>query len=533
MHLHYNPYFAFLSLTAIISATVALIAQRRSTSSPASKPFVLMMVAITGYATAAALEAAAIALPEKIFWSKLEYVGSGSVITLFLIFALYFNHQQQWLTPRNTALLWLVPSFNVVLVATNDWHRLVWTHFLTTSDSSHTIVYQHGVAFFWVMAWVYVYFVAGAALLVKAALRPSVLHRRQSRMALAGAVIPLLGCSAYMLNLTPPGLNISPMSFMLTGLIYCVSLFRLRLFDLVPVARDMLIESLSDGVLVLDKRNRIIDINPTAHHLLGITASCIGCSAADVLSKWQEIIRLCHDAHRSRTELLTDADTQRYIELRMIPLHDRHKQIAGCLLVLRNVTQQHQAEVKLRQVNNCLQQQLVEIELLQSQLREQAIRDSLTGLFNRRYLEETLSTELRRAAQEGYSVAVMLMDIDFFKQINDTFGHHAGDKVLQSVGKILCRCSRATDIVCRYGGEEFVLVLPRMSLETAYRRAEQIRLSLQTAQVNLGEQKIRVTLSAGLGVFPEHGATSDTLLQRIDQALYAAKSEGRNCIKLV
>lgn len=301
MLFQYNFYFIFLSLTAIISAIVAFSAGQHRKTSSASEPFILMMLAITGYATVAAMEAGAIALEDKIFWAKLEYVGSGSVITLFLIFAMHFTNERRWLTSRNTASLWVIPAFNVAMVATNEWHNLIWSGFLPDPHQSNIVIYQHGIGFFWVMGCIYVYTLTGVLLLTKRALLPSALYRQQSIMVVAGALIPLLGASAYMLRLTPAGLNISPMSFMLTGLIYAVSVFRFRMFDLVPVARDILIERMSDGVLVLDVQKRILDINPAAQNLIGTTAQLIGQSAVQVLSRWQNSFRLYHKYETIKT----------------------------------------------------------------------------------------------------------------------------------------------------------------------------------------------------------------------------------------
>jgi len=284
MLFQYNLYFVFLSLTAIISAIVAFGAWQRRKTNSVSEPFILMMLAIAFYATVAAMEAGAIALLDKIFWSKLEYLGSGSVITLFLIFAIHFTNKRQWLTSRNTALLWIIPAFNVAMVATNEWHNLIWTGFLLDPHQSNVVIYRHGIGFFCVMTCVYIYTLAGVLLLTKRALLPSALYRQQSKIALIGALIPLVGGSAYMLCLTPPGLNVTPMSFMLTGLIYAVSVFRFRMFDLVPVAQDILIERMSDGVLVLDVQNRILDINPAAQNLIGTTAHLIGQPVDQVMS---------------------------------------------------------------------------------------------------------------------------------------------------------------------------------------------------------------------------------------------------------
>ena len=531
MHFQFTPYFAVLSINAMISTAIAVAAwQRRSTAARTS--FALLMVAVTGYATVAALESAAIALSAKVFWSKLEYVASGSTITFFLMFTAYFTGQKQWLIPQKVVLLWAIPVFNMILVATNESHGLIWSGFLPGPRGSNQIIYQHGPGFFWVMACVYAYVLAGVLLLAKAALRPLALYRRQASTVLVGSLMPLLGSSVYMLNLTPPGLNITPMSFMLSGLVFAASLFRFRMLDLIPIARDTLVESMSDSVLVLDVQNRIVDINPAAQRLIGKTTGCVGKPADAVLAEWPEIVRLCQNNEDSRTEILMDLALPRYVDLRISPLRDRQGHLTGRLIVLRDVTQQHQAEVELRKANERLRNQLLAIEALQAKLREQVIRDGLTGLFNRRYFDETIAKELARADRGEYPVALLIMDIDYFKKINDTFGHKAGDRVLQAFGSLLRTQVRTGDIACRFGGEEFILVLPCIQLERAYQRAEQIRLAFQALRVESGETEISATVSGGLAMFPEHGETDDQLLQVADQALYAAKAAGRNCIKI-
>jgi diguanylate cyclase (GGDEF)-like protein/PAS domain S-box-containing protein len=533
MLFQYNIYFVLLSVTAIISVIVAFVAWQQRSISSASNPFILMMLAIAGYAAFAAMEAVTNVLHEKIFWSKLEYVGSGSVITLFLIFVLHFTHHHHWLTPRNMALLWVMPAFNVALVATNEWHHLVWSEVVPDPHGSSFVIYAHNLGFYWVMVCVYIYVVVGIVLLIQKAVLPSFLYRQQSRMVIAGALLPLLGASIYTLRLTPPGLNLTPISFMLTGLICFVNLFHFRMFDLVPIARDTLIEKMSDAVLVLDVRNRLIDMNPAAKQLIGTKELYIGQSADQVLAKWQEVVKLYHLHESVKTEILIDPVTPVYVEVRLTSLYNFRKQLTGQLIVIRDITQRYQAEMELRKANESLQKQVLEIKILQAQLQEQAARDGLTGLFNRRYFDEKFPKELMQAAQNTYSVALIVMDIDYFKAINDTFGHQAGDRVIQAFADLLRYYSRSQDIVCRYGGEEFVLALPRMTQESAFYLAEQIRLAFHAIRLEFGGKDIQTTVSGGVGVFPEHGKTSNDLLKVVDQALYAAKLDGRNCIKCV
>jgi len=169
---------------------------------------------------------------------------------------------------------------------------------------------------------------------------------------------------------------------------------------------------------------------------------------------------------------------------------------------------------------------------LRETLRSQSIRDPLTGLYNRRYLEETLEREIRRAERNRHSMGILMFDIDRFKQFNDTFGHDAGDAVLREVGVLLRTRFRAEDIACRYGGEEFVVILPEAFLDDTRTRAEELREAAKHLHVSpRGRALGSVTVSVGVAVFPDHGVTGDTLLQAADAALYRAKQNGRDRIE--
>jgi diguanylate cyclase (GGDEF)-like protein len=162
-------------------------------------------------------------------------------------------------------------------------------------------------------------------------------------------------------------------------------------------------------------------------------------------------------------------------------------------------------------------------------LHEQAISDPLTGLYNRRYLSEFLPRELARARRSATPVAVILIDLDHFKRINDSFGHEAGDIVLTAIGNLLKAKVRGSDIACRYGGEEFALVLPATGADAAERRAEDIRLAIADLRLSHAEKRLgKITASLGIALFPDHAEDTDSILRAADMALYAAKGAGRN-----
>jgi diguanylate cyclase (GGDEF)-like protein len=165
-------------------------------------------------------------------------------------------------------------------------------------------------------------------------------------------------------------------------------------------------------------------------------------------------------------------------------------------------------------------------------LSKLATFDALTGLFNRRIMDEILRDETIRAIQNDQSVGIIMADIDHFKQINDTYGHLAGDLMLQTAANTLKKCVRSADSVCRYGGEEFVIIMPGASFEILARCAENIRVSFAALRAEYQDLSMSATISLGLASFPQHGKNGGEVLERADQALYQAKRSGRNRVVL-
>ncbi|OHC67642.1 MAG: hypothetical protein A2045_10370 [Rhodocyclales bacterium GWA2_65_20] len=203
-----------------------------------------------------------------------------------------------------------------------------------------------------------------------------------------------------------------------------------------------------------------------------------------------------------------------------IEIHSSAMEIGGALAIISlamDITERVRAER--------------EVQALQEQLREQSTHDVLTGLYNRRYLDETLGRGLLLAQRHGHAVSVIMGDLDHFKSINDRYGHLAGDEALRVFGELMKRHARGSDIYCRYGGEEFLLVLPGMEEQAARERAEQLRREIAARPVTFGATTFAVTASFGVASFPRHGRSDDELIAAADKALYAAKEGGRNQVR--
>jgi diguanylate cyclase (GGDEF)-like protein len=238
-----------------------------------------------------------------------------------------------------------------------------------------------------------------------------------------------------------------------------------------------------------------------------------------------DLYRVLFTAH---AEIKIDSAAESYVDLQIDPIHDARNRFLGRVIILRDISTRINSEKELRAAHQDLQEKYAEIQLLQDKLREQAIRDPLTELYNRRYMEDTIERELAKAERENNPLSAIILDLDHFKSINDTYGHEAGDAVLKSLAQFLSAEARKTDIICRYGGEEFVVIMPGAGLEAAVERVEAWRLSFQEIRIPYQDEVLKCTFSAGVASFPSSGRTVKTLFSAADKALYTAKQKGRN-----
>ena len=526
-----HPYALISLFSALICFIVSLIARQRSASG--SLMLSRLLLSMTLWSAAYSTRWLALALSTRVFWLHVMFVGVASLPTLFLLFVLTVTHNDIWLTRRNLILLCIHPIGLVLLEWTNSYHHFLYSS-LRAIQANDLMALEYVRGPFYFVSVIYAYILIGIALFLlgQGVLYLGPLYRNQYRLILLGSLLPWAG-NLYSENYFEilHGLDLAPLTFGLSAILFAFAVLRSGFMDLIPIARGHLIEHMSDGILVLDAQHRIVDINPAMENFMEEKISFyMGKHAFDVFHPCMEKTDLFLEGRESRTELTVPKDPSRYLDLRVTPLHDKRRLLNGHLMVFRDITERKHVEKRLRDVNDRLQTQLIEIGLLQSKLREQAIRDPLTELFNRRYLEDTLDRELARATREDYSVCVIMMDLDHFKRVNDTYGHEAGDKVLKTLAFTLSEQCRRGDFACRYGGEEFVIVMPNITTDIAYERAESIRRYLNSMSVPYGPYNLTITISMGIACYPINGDTRQSVLQAADQAMYGAKEAGRDHI---
>jgi diguanylate cyclase (GGDEF)-like protein/PAS domain S-box-containing protein len=523
----FHPYTVVLFVSALTALAASIIILRRDVPGSTALGGVLLSTFV--WSGAYAMSWSVVGLNEKILWLRIMHFGVVTLPGLFLIFTLKITHNEKWVTPQTLLLLCIEPVAIVALIWF-DVHLMFDRIELGQAGSFTVLQIERGFGF-----WLNVFYSYSIILLAFYILGISSLHansffKRQYLIVLVGSIIPFAASVFTQLSYSElADLDMAPVAFVISSILYVYAIFRHQFMDLLPIARGHLIESMSDGVLVLDERGRIVDINPAMSNFLDDEpASFIGQNVSAILKYWSQNSDQLLNGMETRTELKIPKRPSSYLDLRITPLYDDDKKVNGRLMVFRDVTDRKEVEKDLRRAMDRLQTQLIEIGVLQSQLREQAIRDALTNLFNRRYLEETLERELARATRESYPLCVIMMDLDYFKDVNDTYGHEAGDIVLKTLAETVMKQSRHGDFACRFGGEEFVLVMPNIGIEKATERAEHLHQTIDALIIPYGRFNLTTTISMGIAWYPVHGSTKEQLLRAADMAMYVAKNTGRN-----
>ena len=632
-----NLFTDLLILASIISLalTIYIWASRKDTI---RAELFFLMLSITVWCIASLFEAVFTDLGIKIIFTKISYAGVVTSPVLFLFFVSRYTNTDNWITARTRISLFVIPAATFIMAATNEFHMLVWPDiYLRQNRFAGTFAfYEHGL-WYWVnIAYSYIFLAAGIAILISSLIRYKKFYSFQGRVLIVASIAPFLGNIIYSFRQTGlEGMDITPICFSLTGLFLTLAIFRYRLFDITPVARDAVTENLYDGVLVLNRDYRIVDINRAACRLLSIGNEAIGKSADTVLAGYSGILGLIHRRNKAGNSLkqLEIEERGLFLELRATRLLDNRSNDIGMVIILRDITDARVAEQKLEESQNLLiniidflpdatfaidrdgrvivwnramedltgmkkdkmlgkdnyeyslpfygerrpmiadhiigdpegienqynvvekqgNKLVAELELekdgrtehlwlaasplldsndrvigaieairnitdlknIENQLRNISFHDSLTGLYNRAYFEEELE-RLNRSRMMPLSI--IMADLNGLKLVNDAFGHDMGDRLLKKAAAIIKKSCRSEDIVARWGGDEFSIVLH----STDEKDTEEIITRIQSA-CGRARFSIPVSISLGYATKKKSRTMIKTIVKKAEDSMYRSK----------
>lgn len=495
----------FLFFSAAFSAGLACYAfsQRRDAF---SRYFIVLMAVATLYAFGYGAELMATDLDTMKRMLRIQYLGIPFLSLAWL--GLAWSYLDSRGLPRRVFAGLLAASLAVfVIFQTNDWHRLFYVDLDYRVVEGMAIAHARRGPLYWLhIAYLNLAIGVGVVLFFRAWQQSMRIYHWQSLCVVVGSLFPWSFHLIYLTGYSPYQLDLGPFGLAAAGLFFTLASFWHRIFDVLPVARDLVFDNLSEGVIVIDARGQVSDFNPAAARFVpGLSVSAIGrpldeADGGGEIADWlrdQEGLPAGRRAQQTELALVRGGESL-CLELRRSPMVDRKGVVQSHALLLLDVTEK---------------KRLIE------QLHRQATVDVLTGIANRRHVSDLAQRAVQLARRNGETLSVAVVDVDDFKTINDRFGHDAGDRVLREVAQAFRRRLRATDIFGRFGGDEFVVVLPGSDAATA----AAVMSGLCQGALSHGS----VTLSVGIAELSATHADFGEVLRAADRALYQAKRAGK------
>jgi diguanylate cyclase (GGDEF)-like protein/PAS domain S-box-containing protein len=518
-------------------ALAILLWVRRSSAPAVTLGFYLFSAAIwsLGYC----LELRSATVEEKLFWSKVEYLGPAGVSLTGLFFVLQYTGRA--LSFRRACILGFIPALTQVLAWTNEYHGLIWRQFWLDSSGPYLMTARtHGIWYWVFLVYGYSLNFTSMYLLFRVLFRRRGIYRWQAGAMLVGATAPSIGNLMHAFGVGPlHQLDLTVFGFSVTGLTMGIGLFRFQLPDIIPIARDVALEGMGDGVVVLDLNRAVVEVNPAAAAILGRSAAhIVGRPAVVAFQEHAEFSRFCEQLDETRVEqTIVCKGVVRRFDVSCSTLRNRRSRPVGYLLVLRDITEREAAAERLREAvaerTKDLSRTVVELRGLQEQLSFSALHDSLTRLPNRALFFDRLKGRRERSmSRSGPSFALLFVDVDRFKVYNDGYGHGVGDAILMEVGNRLRACFRDSDTVARMGGDEFtVLVEEATSPEAAQQLGQRCREAV-SSPLRVAGRDFAVTVSIGIALASQLHCDVEEILRDADLAMYHAKRLGGDNVVL-
>ncbi len=498
-YLYALPEFAATVLVLFIVATLGR--RRLKTRLPGLTTFIVFILSTAVWSLSVGVTALSPSPEVQYLWSKIAYLGIASVPPLWLIFVWRYTSWRGGVAWSRAAWLFVIPLLTVALVATNEYHFWHWREVYFNEALTPPMLEAPRGPWFWLVHVPYSYglLLLATFILVRSLQGSPKAYRNQLVFLLVAGTLPFIGNIFYLAGFQLLGsVDPTPLTFVLSGWVVVYALFRYRLLNLMPIAYAAVFESLPDSVIVLDTKDEIVDTNPAAELLLGNSKDALlGSTIQSLFPNWAELLE---QYQLTGQVSLRYGNTLKHLDVRLAPLRNNRQEFVGRVIIAQDVS-----ERKIYQ--------------------EQANRDPLTNLANRRAFQLEGAEMLERATREGFSVALLYLDLDRFKPVNDTYGHEIGDVLLQKVALRLKETLRATDLLARIGGDEFVLMLHSTEgnnlVEVCNRLLSDIKRPFYVSDYHLS-----VGVSIGIAFFPDHASDLDELLKRADQAMYEAKNAG-------
>ena len=513
----YHPQYVSLITALIISigvciALLGFLWPRRSI--PGVYPVLGALTGVIFWCAGDLLTYLSTTLHAKLIFFDVSYVGIVSIPVLWLFFALQYTGRSKWLTPSRASLFFIIPAITFIMQITNDFHSFMYLNLsLSTTGPFPVVEKVYGPWFWTAAAYNYVVLSIAIILLIRRLFGTPRLYLGQAMYLFVVVFFPVAANLGYLLKIIPyTQIDWTPAAFAISAMAMTFAITRERLLELVPVGRESVIELMSEGFVVLDYNGRIVDFNESAREILELPLrNVLGQTLPQTIADKLHLEDRYRDGQSIKMEIQFDEEERpKHFSVNISPLYVHNKSTCGFVLIFHDITERKLAEEAIKQI---------------------AYYDALTGLPNRTLFHDRAAMALEEARRHQRKLAIMVVDLDRFKWINDNLGHDVGDEVLKYVGEKLISAVRKIDTVSRLGGDEFTVLLPEIAEDNIVIGVAKRMMSSVAKPFTIGTKDIGVTMSVGMAVYPDDGNDLALLLKNADIAMYSVKQSGRNNYK--
>ena len=467
-----------------------------------STVFSLLCLVMATYTLFYSLELMSTTYDRIAFFLKIEYFGVAFIPVLWFFLSFQFYRKKN-LDLKIVFLILFIPLLVFIGAFTNDYLHLLYKSIEIVEKNGLFIAkLQKGFLYYIAVINTYILLFIGQLLFYRAWKRSIGIRKKQSFLFLIISIIPFIISIIYLLGLTPGNVDPMPLAYSLVSICYYVVVFKYGFLEMSEIIRENSFEQINEGIFVIDYKGRLIDFNSAAKNTFDfLNYNNIG----------TELILLSKDLALKESSIFELKEFNKYYEFKKTLLEEKGKK-AGTIYIFQDITEK---------------------KLMLDRLEFNAKYDYLTEVYNRHELFSLAKNEIYKSKRFKTPLSFLLFDIDWFKKINDKYGHITGDLVIKIIAKACQKRLRQSDIIGRYGGEEFLVLLPSTTLENAKLIGENIRKLIEELEIDYDNKRIKVTISMGI---TETSGDTDLELQdfinNADKALYTAKSEGRNRIEV-
>lgn len=467
--------------------------------------FSLTCLCIAVYTCGYGLELIAESANQVLFALQIEMFGVVFLPSFWVLVSLelYFRKPSSF---RTKFMIFTIPILTLFISTTNSFHYLYYSK-LTLVEHNHYLsaFLTKGPWYYFFIFYTYLSLLISIVIYFRIWKKESFRFQTKSFWMLFGSLGPSIAYIVYIFDVFPIYYDITTFGFGFLAICFYIAIFKYYFLDLEQIARDRVFDEIKEGIIVMDQKNRIVDFNRAGKNIFKwLDHDSIG---KNMLLYPEGCFIMKNLADKFNIEVIRSGE-KRHIGF-MMTLLDQKRKLMGKILIFQDITEQ---------------------TLMMNELQLMATHDPLSGIYNRRKLLEEADKELYRTYRYGTSLSALMLDIDYFKKVNDHYGHLAGDKVIETIAKECQNRLRKSDVIGRYGGEEFLIILIDTNLETACQIAEELRKNIANTKIIYEQQIINVQVSIGVSSTSSYSEkiTVNQLINECDKALYVAKNTGRN-----